>query len=73
MRGGCAMNTRNKIIEVINDNLKINSEFEFVSELGDLTLADIYYLEKISTINSIKAKFKYKIIDNTYIKIHYSF
>ena len=67
------MNTRHKIIEVINDNLKINSEFEFVSELGDLTLADIYYLEKISTINSIKAKLKYKIIDNTYIKINYSF
>lgn len=66
------MNINNKIIKVINDNLAINSEFEFVAELGDLTLADIYYIEKISTINSIKDKFSYQIIDNTYIKIHYS-
>lgn len=66
------MNMNNKIIKVINDNLEINSEFEFVAALGDLTLADIYYIEKISTINSIKKKFSYQIIDNTYIKIHYS-
>ncbi|AGX42466.1 hypothetical protein [Clostridium saccharobutylicum] len=66
------MNINNKIIKVINDNLATNSEFEFIAELGDLTLADIYYIEKISTINSIKEKFNYQIIDNTYIKINYS-
>lgn len=66
------MNINNEIIKVINDNLATNSEFEFIAELGGLTLADIYYIEKISTINSIKEKFNYQIIDNTYIKIHYS-
>jgi hypothetical protein len=66
------MNINNKIIKVINDNLAKNSEFEFFAELGDLTLADMYYIEKISTINSIKAKFNYQIINNAYIKIHYS-
>jgi hypothetical protein len=66
------MSINNKIIKVINDNLAKNSEFEFVAELGDLTLADMYYIEKISIINNIKAEFNYQIINNTYIRIHYS-
>lgn len=53
------MNINNKIIKVINDNLVINFEFEFVVELGDLILVDIYYIEKIFIINSIKDKFSY--------------
>lgn len=66
------MNLDNEVIKVIKDNLAKKSEFEFVTELGDLTLADMYYIEKISTISSVKAKFNYQIINNTYIKIHYS-
>lgn len=66
------MNINDEIIKVINDNVAKNSEFEFVAGLGDLTLGDMDYIEKISTINSRKSKVNYQIIDNTYIKIHYS-
>ncbi|ABR34081.1 MULTISPECIES: hypothetical protein [Clostridium] len=66
------MKIHNEIMKVINDNLEKCSKFEFVAELRDLTLADMYYIEKISSIDSIKAKFNYKIINNTYIKINYS-
>ncbi|WP_297422069.1 hypothetical protein [Clostridium sp.] len=61
----------NNIIKVINDNLSKNSEFEFIARLGDLTLLDMYYIEKQSTIKNIKSKLTYQIIDNSYIKIQY--
>ncbi len=63
------MGMNNEIIKVINDTLLKNSEFEFVAGLEDLTLSDIDCINELSTV---KSKFSYQIIDNTYIKINYS-
>ncbi|EKQ58225.1 MULTISPECIES: hypothetical protein [unclassified Clostridium] len=65
------MNVNNNIIKFINENLSKNSEFEFIARLGELTLLDMYYIEKQSTIKNIKSKLTYQIIDNSYIKIQY--
>ena len=66
------MNANNLIVEAINDNLKKNSNFEFIVELKDLTLSDIDSIEAIVTINNINSKLDYQIVDNIYIKIDYS-
>lgn len=63
------MGMNNEIIKVINDTLLKNSEFEFVAGLEDLTLSDI---DSINELSTVKSKFSYQIIDNTYIKINYS-
>jgi len=66
------MNANNLIVEAINDNLKKNSNFEFIVGLKDLTLSDIDSIEAIVTINNINSKLDYQIVDNIYIKIDYS-
>ncbi len=67
------MDISNDIIKVINDNLMKNSEFEFIVKLEDVTISDIDCINELSTIKNIKSKFSYQIIDNTYIKIRYSY
>lgn len=63
------MGMNNEIIKVINDTLLKKSEFEFVVGLEDLTLSDI---DRINELSTVKSKFSYQIVDNTYIKINYS-
>ncbi|NRT70657.1 hypothetical protein [Clostridium beijerinckii] len=63
------MNISNELKKVMNDKLKINSEVEFIVGLKDITLSDIDYIEKLSSVKSFKSKLNYQIVDNTYIKI----
>ena len=59
--------------EIIKDNLRKNSEFEFIARLEELTLSDIDYIEELSIRENIRSKLNYQIVDNTYIKIDCSF
>lgn len=67
------MDINNDIMKIINDNLMRNSEFEFIVRLEDVTISDIDFINELSAIKNIKSKFSYQIIDNTYIRIHYSY
>jgi hypothetical protein len=67
------MSINNEITKAINDNLQKNSNFEVIAGLEELTLSDIECIEKLSTTKNVQFKLSYQIIDNTYIKIDYSF
>lgn len=57
------MNLNNDIIKVISGNLTKNSDYEFITDLEDLTLLDVFAL-----IKGVKTRDEHHIYNKNYIK-----